>query len=107
MNLTYLTDSFAVSGQISPGDLSELKDQGFVAVVCNRPDHEEPGQPDAATMKAAAGKAGLQFEHIPMVGPNFTADDVESLKAVMSKGKVMAYCRTGNRSSILWKAANS
>ena len=105
MSFTYLSDSFAVTGQIQPLLIEELSGQGFVAVVCNRPDNEEQGQPSASEIKAICDAQGLDFEHIPMVGPNYTTDDVSRLKSVLVKGKVLAFCRSGNRSSILWKAA--
>jgi len=105
MSFTYLSDSFAVTGQIEPSLVEELSSQGFVAVVCNRPDNEEQGQPSASEVKAICDAQGLDFEYIPMVGPNFTVEDVNRLKTVLAKGKVLAFCRSGNRSSILWRAA--
>lgn len=106
MGFTFLTDSFAVSAQILPEVIGELPGQGFVAVVCNRPDGEDEGQPLAKDIEAACVAAGLEFMHLPMVGPNFTADDVAGLQSMMEKGKVLSYCRSGNRSAILWKAAH-
>lgn len=105
MSITFLTDSFAVSPQISLADVVLLREQGFVAVVCNRPDNEDPGQPTATDIKAACDEAGLAFAHIPMNGPQYSADDLKALKAMMEKGKTFAYCRSGNRSSILWNAS--
>ena len=105
VSFTFLTDSFAVSPQIALADVALLREQGFVAVVCNRPDNEDPGQPSAADMRAACDEAGLAFAHIPMNGPQYSAEDLQALKAMMEKGKTFAYCRSGNRSSILWKAA--
>lgn len=105
MSFTYLTDSFAVTGQIQPAEIEGLASEGFVAVVCNRPDNEEPGQPTAAEIQAACLAANLDFGFIPMVGPNFTVEDVDNLKSFMVKGKVLGFCRSGNRSSILWKAS--
>ncbi len=105
MGFTFLTDSYAVSAQILPEAIAELASQGFVGVVCNRPDNEDPGQPTAKEIEAACVAAGLEFVHIPMVGPNYTADDIAALKVMMGNGKVLGYCRSGNRSSILWKGA--
>lgn len=105
MSFTYLADSFAVTGQIQPEEIENLSSQGFVAVVCNRPDNEEPDQPAYADIQAECKNASLDFEYIPMVGSNYTEADVNSLKSIMAKGKVLAFCRSGNRSSILWKAA--
>lgn len=105
VSFTFLTDSFAVSPQIALTDVALLREQGFVAIVCNRLDNEDPGQPSAADMSAACDVAGLAFAHIPMNGPHYTAEDLQALRTMMEKGKTFAYCRSGNRSSILWKAA--
>jgi uncharacterized protein (TIGR01244 family) len=105
MSFTYLTDSFAVSPQITVDELRSLQDQGFVGVVCNRPDNEEPGLPSADDIKAACDALGLAFAHIPMRGPIYNDNDIQALRDMMAKGKTFAYCRSGNRSSILWQAA--
>ncbi|AJQ96422.1 TIGR01244 family sulfur transferase [Gynuella sunshinyii] len=107
MELKYLTDTFAVTGQITVADVTQLSAADFTAVVCNRPDAEEPGQPLSADIAMACENAGLDFLYIPMNGPNYSAADVSRLKEVLSanKGKVLGFCRTGNRSSILWNAA--
>ena len=98
MSFTYLTDSFAVSPQITVDELRSLQDQGFVGVVCNRPDNEEPGLPSADDIKAACDALGLAFAHIPMRGPIYNDNDIQALRDMMAKGKTFAYCRSGNRS---------
>ena len=109
MELKYLNDSFAVTGQISVADVGKLAADGFTTVVCNRPDGEEPGQPTSAAIAEACQQAGLAFQFIPMNGPNYSAADVSNLKRAVSAsdGKVLGFCRTGNRSSILWNAAQA
>ena len=109
MDLKYLNDSFAVTGQISVADVAQLAEQGFTTVVCNRPDGEEPGQPASASIAEACQQSGLVFHFIPMNGPNYSPTDVANLKQAVSAsaGKVLGFCRTGNRSSILWNAAQA
>ena len=109
MDLKYLNDSFAVTGQISVDDVAQLSGQGFVTVVCNRPDGEEPGQPLSSAISEACQQSGLAFHFIPMNGPNYSAEDVANLKQVIAanSGKILGFCRTGNRSSILWNAAQA
>ena len=41
-----VTNHYFVSQQIESADVKSLKDQGFESIVCNRPDGEEPNQPD-------------------------------------------------------------
>ncbi len=106
MHATYLTENYAVSPQISPELVSLLKQEGFDAIVCNRPDNEEGGQIPFSAIAEAASAEGIEAFHIPMIGPNFTPDDLAKLKEIIaSKSKIFAFCRSGNRSSILWKAA--
>lgn len=108
MELKALNESYLVTGQIAISDVEQLLAQGFTAVVCNRPDNEAADQPLSTDIKAACLENGLAFYHIPMVGSNFTAEDVTFLKDIIAKEtKVLGFCRTGNRSSILWNAAQS
>lgn len=95
-----------VSGQIQPADVAQLKESGVTMVVCNRPDGEEAGQPTAAEIERAAEEAGLQFRHVPIIrgiGPA----DVEMVQDALeaAEGKVLLYCRSGNRSSLAWALA--
>jgi uncharacterized protein (TIGR01244 family) len=101
-----LTPLMAVAPQISPEDCAAAAAQGYVAIVSNRPDGEAPGQPDAATMRAAAEAAGLRFAHIPIDHSGFAMPQVEAMAAVLrAGGPVLAFCRSGTRSANLWALA--
>ena len=50
MNAMKLTDKVAVSGQISPTQVASIASQGFRVIVNNRPDGEDPGQPDSCLL---------------------------------------------------------
>jgi uncharacterized protein (TIGR01244 family) len=95
-----------VSGQIQPADVRALSPSGFSMIVCNRPDGEESGQPAAAEIARAAEAEGIAFRHVPIargIGPS----DVEAMQDALAaaEGKVLAYCRTGNRSALTWAVA--
>lgn len=107
MQAQFLTENFAVSPQISVADLEQAKELGVSTIVCNRPDGETPDQTPAQDIAQAAEAAGMDFHFIPMMGAAFTQKDVDRLREAMSNasGKVLAYCRSGNRSSILWQAS--
>ena len=98
-----------VAGQIDPASLPELKAQGVMMVINNRPDHEDPGQPTSAEMETAAAAAGLAYAHVPIargMGPS----DVEAMRGALASagdGKVLAYCRSGGRSVLAWAVAKS
>jgi uncharacterized protein (TIGR01244 family) len=104
-----LDDKTLVAGQLAPEDLPGLKDQGVTLVVNNRPDNEDDGQPLSADLEAAALAAGLEYRHIPIrygMGPS----DVESMREALhatGEGKLLAFCRSGNRSTLAWAVARA
>ncbi|MXO89259.1 TIGR01244 family sulfur transferase [Pontixanthobacter aquaemixtae] len=108
MDVRNVTEGFAVAPQMQPDDLVILADLGFAAVLCNRPDGEEDGQPTVAEMRDAAQAAGLAFHHIPVAGGKFPEAAIAAFRAVRrgTQGPVLAYCRTGTRSITLDTLAN-
>ena len=95
-----------VSGQIQPREVAGLKDEGVTMIVCNRPDGEDPGQPTAAEIERCAEEAGIEFRQIPIIrgiGPS----DSEAMRQALeqTEGKVLAYCRSGTRSALVWAIA--
>jgi uncharacterized protein (TIGR01244 family) len=104
-----LDDKTLVAGQLAPEDLAGLKAQGVTLIVNNRPDNEDDGQPLSVDMEAAARAAGLEYRHIPIrygMGPS----DVESMREAMhatGDGKLLAFCRSGNRSTLAWAVARA
>lgn len=97
-----VSDSFAVAPQIRPEEVADLS-RRFAALVNNRPDGEEPGQPSNAEIEAAAREAGVAYTHIPVSGAP-TAAQIDALRQARgaSGGPVLAFCRTGTRSIITW-----
>ncbi|HVM23326.1 MAG TPA: TIGR01244 family sulfur transferase [Sphingomicrobium sp.] len=97
-----LDDKLLVSGQVASDDVGSLADQGVTVLVNNRPDGEEPGQPLASEIEAAAEAAGIAYRFVPIVrgiGPA----DVESMQEAMrvaGDGKLLAFCRSGARSAL-------
>ena len=101
-----LDDKTLVSGQIAPGDVAELKQLGIAMIVNNRPDGEEPGQPTGAEIENAAEAAGIAYRYVPIhrgIGPA----DVEAMEEALAAtdGRMLAYCRTGTRSTLAWALA--
>jgi uncharacterized protein (TIGR01244 family) len=106
MTWTQIAQNYWVSPQISASQLDEAKALGFDTVVCNRPDDEEPGQINSDVIGAACATLGLDYLFLPMQGANFSAEYVEQIQQLnQANKKVLAYCRSGNRSSILYNAA--
>jgi uncharacterized protein (TIGR01244 family) len=98
-----VTDSLSVSPQIAVEDLARAAAEGFVLVINNRPDDEEPGQPSSAEIEAAAKAAGLDYVHVPVRGGP-TPDQVEAVRRAVAstEGPVLAFCRSGTRSIVTW-----
>ena len=103
-----LAPDIAVAAQIGVDDVAHARDAGFAAIVCNRPDGEDAGQVDAAVIAAAATAAGLRFAHIPVDARGIDDGLVAAMAAVIGAGgKVLAYCRSGTRSTNLWALASA
>ena len=104
-----LSPDVSVSQQIHPEDLPDIADQGFRAIICNRPDGEEADQPSAAEIGTAAAHAGLGFAHVPVASRDVSAEDARKMADALARleGPVLAYCRSGARAEALWHAAQS
>lgn len=104
-----LDEKTLVNGQISPDDIAELKALGVTLIVNNRPDGEDVGQPHSEDIEAAAKAAGIDYRHVPIargMGPS----DIEAMREAMHSvgdGKMFAFCRSGNRSTLAWAVAKS
>ncbi|MEO6198470.1 MAG: TIGR01244 family sulfur transferase [Sphingomicrobium sp.] len=96
-------DQVMVSGQVEVDDVGGLPGQGVAMLINNRPDGEEPGQPAAGDIEAAAERVGIAYRYVPIIrgiGPG----DVESMQAALAEageGKVLAFCRSGSRSALV------
>jgi len=107
-SLAAIDDRVAIAGQLTPADMKDIAAAGYVAVVNNRPDGEAMfGQPRTADLKAAAEAAGLAFLDLPFSGPRATPDQVRAFAGLLAgrPGRVVAYCKSGMRSSLLWGTA--
>lgn len=96
-----LDDRTLVSSQIAPEEVAGLAEQGITVIVNNRPDGEEPGQPLASDIEAAAADAGIPYHFVPIIRGIGPADVEEMQKALheTGDGKLLAFCRSGRRSA--------
>ena len=98
-----LEENFFVSGQVSRDSLEHASALGITRLINNRPDGEEAGQPTHEEVSAWAGELGLDYHYVPVVSGTLTAEALEKFsKAADGDGRVMACCRTGTRSCVLW-----
>jgi uncharacterized protein (TIGR01244 family) len=101
-----VTPRFAASPQISLNDIALAASEGFKAIICNRPDGEDGGQLSAAQIGAACCENGITFTHIPVVG-GVSQMQVDQMAGALDAalGPVLAYCRSGTRSTNIWAMA--
>lgn len=106
-DIRFVTDQVSVAPQISVDDIAAIQAAGFVAIVNNRPDGEESGQPAGAAIRAAAEAAGLGYAEIPVTQAGFSHPQIDAMIAALDTagGPVLAYCRSGTRSCNLWALA--
>ncbi len=109
MDIRALTPAYAVSPQITPEDLPAIKAAGYKTVIDNRPDAEIPGDLHAGPMQTAAEALGLHFVKNPVIGGGMTMENVTAQRAAIdaASGPVLAYCASGNRSSVVWALAHA
>lgn len=109
MDIRPIAEGYAVTPQIAPEDVPEIAAQGFTTVICNRPDAEVPHELGADVLRVAVEAAGLTFVANPMAGGGLTMDHITAQRAALdaAPGPVLAYCASGNRSTILWALANA
>jgi len=107
MSINALSPDFAVTGQITPADVPALVAAGYRSVICNRPDGESHDQPAYAEVARAAAAAGLQIGYLPVVSGQVTPADGQAMADLLRRlpAPVLAYCRSGARSTTLWSLA--
>lgn len=105
MTYTRINDELSVSSQIYPDDIERIIKSGFRSIICNRPDGETPDQPDFVTIASHAKQAGLEALYIPVTPGEMHEKQVNQFAEALRTlpGPILAYCRSGARSSALWK----
>lgn len=104
-----LTDKIYVAPQIESADVGEAAAQGVTLIINNRPEDESADQTAGADIEAAAKAAGLAYVAIPVTHAGFAEWQVTAMADALdaAEGKVLAYCRSGTRSTLLWALARA
>ncbi len=105
MAMLKLSEQLYVSPQLSEQDAEEAARLGIQTVICNRPDGEEDHQPSTAQVQQWLAAEGItSFKHQPVTSAGISATDVAVFQDLVQQADkpVLAYCRTGTRSSLLW-----
>lgn len=104
-----ITTDIMVAPQISVDAVAEAKAAGVAVIINNRPEGESDDQIPGADIEAAARAAGMEYIAIPITHSGFSQPQVMAMVAALqgAQGKILAYCRSGTRSTLLWALAES
>jgi uncharacterized protein (TIGR01244 family) len=104
MTFRQLTGTVLVAPQIGLDEVVAARELGVSLIINNRPEGESDDQVPGADIQAAATAAGLDYVAIPITHSGFSAPQVAAMTQALasSSGKVLAYCRSGTRSTLLW-----
>ncbi len=105
--LIALAQGLSVAGRLDRADIEALAEAGVRTIVNNRPDGEDPGQLPAAEARQLAEAHGIAYHHIPITAASLTRADVDAFAATLREAEapVVAHCRSGTRSTLLWALA--
>ena len=104
-----LSDTVYASPQIGLGEVAEAASQGISLIVNNRPEGESDDQTPGPEIEAAARAAGMCYVAIPVTHAGFSESQVTAMAEALAgaQGAVLAYCRSGTRSTLLWSLAEA
>ncbi|MEK6542118.1 MAG: TIGR01244 family sulfur transferase [Pseudomonadota bacterium] len=104
-----LTENMFVSPQIDVAAVADAARHGVTLIINNRPDGESADQAPGADIAAAARAVGIAYVAIPVTQAGFSMPQVEEMAAAINGagGSVLAYCRSGTRSTNLWALAQA
>ena len=104
-----VTDGFLASPQIGLDDVREAQARGVSLIINNRPEGESDDQVPGPQIEAAARAAGMDYRAIPVSHAGFSEDQVDAMATALEAagGPVLAYCRSGTRSTLLWALAQA
>ncbi|MFT4054900.1 MAG: TIGR01244 family sulfur transferase [Novosphingobium sp.] len=103
-----ITETVFASPQIDVAMIAEAKALGIVRIVNNRPEGESEDQTPGDAIEAAAREAGIDYVAIPVTHAGFSQAQVDAMEQALNvEGPVLAYCRSGTRSTLLWALARA
>jgi uncharacterized protein (TIGR01244 family) len=102
-----LTDDVYASPQIGLDEVEQARSLGVRLIVNNRPEGESDDQLAGAEIATAAAAAGIDYVAIPVTHAGFAEHQVTAMADALAaaQGPVLAYCRSGTRSTLLWALA--
>lgn len=104
MSFVCIDKNYHVSPQIEPQQIVEIADNGFVKIICNRPDMEVSPFYSSSVMEDLAKENNIEFHLIELTHQMMTPETAARQRELVlnCKGPVLAYCASGTRCSLLW-----
>ena len=104
-----LTDRILASPQITLDDVAQAAAQGVGMIINNRPEGESEDQTPGDAIEAAARAAGMDYIAIPVTHAGFSQAQVAAMAQALAStdAPILAYCRSGTRSTLLWALAEA
>lgn len=104
-----LSKQVYASPQIDLAQVAEAAALGVGLIINNRPEDESEDQTPGAAIAEAAAAAGIDYVAIPVTHAGFSQGQVTAMAEALAgaKGPVLAYCRSGTRSTLLWALAEA
>ena len=105
-----LTDKVYASPQIGVDEVAEARALGVALIVNNRPEGESDDQTPGDVIAAAARAEGIDYVAIPVTHAGFSEPQVTAMREALERAgdaPVLAYCRSGTRSTLLWALAEA
>ena len=104
-----LSETVWVSPQITTEDVAAAAAQGIGLIINNRPEGESDDQTPGDAIADSAAALGLAYVAIPVTHAGFSEGQVQQMAQALAeaKGGILAYCRSGTRSTLLWALAQA
>lgn len=109
LTLAEVENQVYVNGQLQEDDFAELARHGVKTIINNRPDGEDSAQIPHARAAELAANNGLEYHYIPVGRTPLTLEMVDEFAGILkdSPRPIVAYCRSGQRSSTLYSYARA
>lgn len=100
-----LVDALYVAPQITADDVAAAHALGVGLIINNRPEGESDDQTPGDAIAAAAAAHGIGYVAIPVTHAGFSMNQIAAMAEALANAgdaPVLAYCRSGTRSTLLW-----
>lgn len=104
-----LTPRVFASPQITLAEVEAAAAQGVGLIVNNRPEGESDDQTPGDAIAAACAEHGIAYIAIPVTHAGFSEPQVKAMAGALAstEAPILAYCRSGTRSTLLWALAEA